>query len=43
MLEIFICRTCSLVEWYCLDVERIPIGPQCMTEIVSLESATPYR
>ncbi len=43
MLEIIICRSCGFAEWYCLDVEHIPIGPECMTERILLDGATPYR
>jgi hypothetical protein len=42
-LEMYICRKCGLVEWYCNDPENIPLGPQFMTEDVSYEGEGPYR
>ena len=42
-LEMFICRKCGFVEWYCANPEHIPIGPQFMTEIVDYGSDSPYR
>jgi len=43
LLEVYVCRKCGFVEWYCSDPERIPIGPVYMTEDVDYESDTPYR
>jgi len=43
LLEVYVCKKCGLVEWYCNDVERIPIGPRYMTEDIDYESDTPYR
>lgn len=43
LLEVYVCKKCGLVEWYCNDVERIPIGPRYMTEDVDYESDAPYR
>lgn len=43
LLEMVICRGCGLTDWYCIDPERIPIGPQYMTEQVSLDGVAPYR
>ena len=42
-LEMYICRRCGLVEWYCSDPEHVPIGPQFMTEAVDYGSESPYR
>ncbi|MBA2540254.1 MAG: hypothetical protein H0V17_11505 [Deltaproteobacteria bacterium] len=43
-LEMFICKSCGLVDWFCQDPEQIPIGPSYMTEDVDYESETgPYR
>lgn len=43
-LEQYICRKCGFVEWYCNDPERIPIGPQYMTEDIDYGATdTPYR
>jgi len=43
LLEVYVCKKCGLVEWYCGDVEQIPIGPRYMTEEIDYESETPYR
>jgi hypothetical protein len=42
-LEMYICRKCGAVEWYCVDVERIPLHPHLMTEAVDYDGDTPYR
>lgn len=42
-LEMYICLQCGAVEWYCQDPERVPIGPEYMTEIVDVAPETPYR
>lgn len=42
-LEAYACLGCGAVEWYCLDPERIPIGPEYMTEIVDCAPDAPYR
>jgi hypothetical protein len=43
-LEMYICKGCGLVDWYCLDPQHIPIGPQYMTEEVDYKSDVgPYR
>jgi hypothetical protein len=43
LLEMFICRACGFVEWYCHDPESIPIGPHYMTELVDYGGDAPYR
>ena len=43
VLEVYVCRNCGFVEWYCSDPERIPIGPVYMTEDIDYEGDTPYR
>lgn len=43
LLETYTCLGCGFVEWYCLNPERIPIGPEYMTELVDLTPDTPYR
>lgn len=43
VLEIYICRHCGFVEWYCLDPENIPLGPEHMADLVSFTSTDPYR
>ena len=44
ILEMYVCRACGYVEWYCTDPQSIPIGPQFMTEIVGNEDGKgPYR
>jgi hypothetical protein len=42
-LEMFVCRGCGFVEWYCSDPASIPIGPHYMTEDIDYASAAPYR
>ncbi|MBA3822016.1 MAG: hypothetical protein H0X17_24235 [Deltaproteobacteria bacterium] len=44
-LEMYICKGCGFVEWYCTDPERIPIGPHFMTELVEYGAppTTPFR
>jgi hypothetical protein len=44
VLEMYVCRACGYVEWYCTDPQAIPIGPQFMTELVGVEDGKgPYR
>lgn len=43
LLEVYVCKKCGLVEWYCNDVEHIPIGPRYMTEDIDYEPGDPYR
>jgi hypothetical protein len=43
VLEMYICSGCGFVEWYCLDPESIPIGPEYMTEIVDHMPDSAYR
>jgi hypothetical protein len=42
-LEVYACVGCGYVEWYCLDPERVPIGPEYMTELVDVTPPAPYR
>lgn len=42
--EMYICKRCGFVEWYCYNPQDIPIGPEYMTEEVSSEQGdAPYR
>jgi len=43
VLEMYICRACGFVEWYCQDPTELPIGPHYMTQIVDYTSREPYR
>jgi hypothetical protein len=43
LLEIYVCRACGYVEWYCSDPARVPIGPQFMTELIEVGGEGPYR
>jgi hypothetical protein len=43
MLEVYVCRKCGFVEWYCADPEKIPVGPVYMTEELDYEGESPYR
>lgn len=38
-LELYICRKCGLVEWFCSDPERVPIGPGFLTEAIDYGKA----
>jgi hypothetical protein len=40
ILEIYTCRSCGFSEWYVLEPERVPIGPEYATEIIVLD---PFR
>jgi hypothetical protein len=42
-LEMYICRRCGFIEWYCSDPEHIPIGPAYMTEAIDYDTPAPYR
>lgn len=43
-VETYVCKRCGFVEWYCVDVERVPVGPAYMTEEVDYEAReAPYR
>lgn len=41
LLEMYICKKCGFVEWYCQDVERIPIHPALMTEDIDYDADLP--
>ena len=43
LLEAYVCRGCGYVEWYCADPEKIPIGPEYMTEEIDVGGGKPYR
>jgi hypothetical protein len=43
VLEIYVCRRCGFVEWYCQKPEEIPIGPEYMTEEIDVTGDGPYR
>jgi hypothetical protein len=43
LLETYICQKCGAVEWYCVDVERIPVHPHLMSEEIDYENDAPYR
>jgi len=34
LLEAYACFGCGAVEWYCLDVDSIPVHPNLMTEVI---------
>ncbi len=42
-LEVFTCYACGKVEWYCSDVEKVPIHPHLMTDVVDYDATGPYR
>jgi hypothetical protein len=45
LLEMYICKKCGFVEWYCVDVEKIPANPHLMTEEIDYADRAegPYR
>ena len=43
VLETYVCTACGFVEWYCQDPDRIPIGPEHMSDIVDFTPDSPYR
>ncbi len=44
LLEVYVCRGCGATEWYCVDVEKIPIDPHLMTELIEYgDGDGPYR
>lgn len=43
LLEMYVCRGCGYIEWYCSDPQTVPIGPQFMTELVEQSPDGPYR
>ncbi len=43
LLEMYVCRRCGYVEWYCSDPQNIPVGPQFMTDLVEQADGGPYR
>jgi hypothetical protein len=42
-LAIYACVGCGFLEWYCQDLESIPIGPEYMTDTIDYGGRTPYR
>lgn len=43
VLETYVCAACGFVEWYCQDPDRIPIGPEYMSDVVDYTPDSPYR
>jgi hypothetical protein len=44
LLEMYVCRACGFVEWYCANPAYVPIGPEYMTEMIVYPSQEqPYR
>lgn len=44
LLELYICKGCGFVEWFCIDPEHIAIGPSYMTEEIDDDTTRgPYR
>lgn len=45
LLETYICKKCGAVEWYCVDVEKIPVHPHLMSEEIDYakRGEGPYR
>ncbi len=42
-LEAYACLGCGFVEWYCLDPQSVPIGPEYMTDLIDYTTDQPYR
>jgi hypothetical protein len=43
LMEMFVCRACDAVEWYCHDAAKIPIGAAYNTELVEYPAEGTYR
>ena len=43
LLENYICKGCGFIEWYCADPDKIPIGPEFMTDEIDYDQDAPYR
>lgn len=43
LLEMFICRGCQAVEWYCHGAAELPIHPAYNTELVEYPADGAYR
>lgn len=41
VLEAHVCRACGFVDWYALDPQEIPIGPEYGTELVGTAPQAP--
>jgi len=42
-LETYVCTSCGFVEWYCIDPDAIPLGPEYMADVVDYTADAPYR
>jgi hypothetical protein len=42
LLEAYVCRGCGFIEWYCVDPDSIPVGPEFMAQEIDY-GAAPYR
>lgn len=45
LLETYICKKCGAVEWYCVDIEKLPVHPHLMSEEIDYakRGEGPYR
>lgn len=43
LIEMYVCRSCGFVEWYCVDPGSIPVDPLTMTEMIESDDQGPYR
>jgi Zn ribbon nucleic-acid-binding protein len=43
ILEVYACRACGYSEWYVLEPERVPIGPEYATELLDAGAGSPDR
>jgi hypothetical protein len=41
IFEVYVCRACGFTEWYALEPDRIPIGPEYATELVDVGGREP--
>jgi len=44
IFEVYVCRSCGFTEWYVVEPERVPIGPEFATELVAVpRGGGPWR
>jgi hypothetical protein len=41
--EVYVCRGCGFTEWYALEPENVPIGPEYGTELIDVRGRGPWR
>lgn len=43
MLETYVCQRCGFTEWFTVEPEKLPIGPEYGTVVLDATPASPYR